>query len=142
MTTRGCPSQVKLNCFQGSQNLEATFVKQKRKLVHKSVFRFVEPLARHVERFDVSSKIEVLGSRFEKSRFLFGVFRGAPLKSESTFVHQRLIMFQKMWSQIFRARIGTSRQKSHYYNHLFSHILSKRECSQYKEEKYPGTLNE
>ena len=51
--------------------------------------------AEHVELFDLSSEIEGLGPRFEKSRCLFGLFRGAPLKSETTFVNQLSILFHK-----------------------------------------------
>ena len=45
--------------------------------------------------FDLSSQIEVLGARFEVSRFLFGMFQGAPRKSETSFVNQLLILFDK-----------------------------------------------
>ena len=82
--------------FRGApQQSETTLVKQNRKLVHKSGFRFWEAPSRHVELFEFSSEIEVLGPRFEKSRFLFGLFRGAPPKSETTFRNQRVILFHK-----------------------------------------------
>jgi len=64
-------------------------------LVHICGFRFLGTLAQHVERFDLSSEIEVLGPGFERSRLLFGLFRGTPPKSETTFVNKILILFHK-----------------------------------------------
>jgi len=77
------------------KNSETIFVKQNRKLVHKCSFRFLGLGAEHVELFDLSSEIEVLGPRFEKPRFLFGLFRGAPQKSETSLVNQLSILFLK-----------------------------------------------
>ena len=51
------------------------FVIQNRELVHKYVSRFYWRGADHDELFDQKRKIEVLGARFEVSRFLFGKFR-------------------------------------------------------------------
>ena len=51
--------------------------------------------AEYVELFDQKREIEVLGASFEVSRFLFGMFRAAPIKSETTIVNQLLILFHK-----------------------------------------------
>jgi len=77
---------------------ETTFVKQNRKLVYKCGLRFYWRGAEHVKRFDLSSVIEVLGPRFEKLRFIFGLFRGAPPKSKTTFVNQLSISFTNVVS--------------------------------------------
>ena len=45
--------------------------------------------------FRLNPRIQVLGARFEKSRFHFGLFPGAPQKSETTSATQLLILFQK-----------------------------------------------
>ena len=74
---------------------ETTFVKQKRKLVHQCGFRFYWRCAEHDELFDQKREIEVWGARFEVSRFLFGMFRGAPRKSKTTLVNQLLILFHQ-----------------------------------------------
>jgi len=74
---------------------ETTFLKQSRKLLQTCGFRFYQRASEHVELFDQKREIEVLGARFEVSRFLFGMFRGAPRKSETTFVNQLLILFHK-----------------------------------------------
>ena len=74
---------------------EAKFVQQNRKLVHKCGFRFYWHGAEHDEIFDQKRAIEVVGARFEVSRSLFCMFRGAPQKSESTFVNQLSILFHK-----------------------------------------------
>ena len=58
-------------------------------------FQISGRLARHVELFGLSSEIEVLGPRFEKSRFIFGLFRGTLPKSETSFENQLLILFHK-----------------------------------------------
>ena len=68
---------------------ETTFLKQNRKLVHKCGFKFYWRGAEHVELFNLFSEIEVLGPRFEKLRFLCGLFRGAPPKSETTVVNPK-----------------------------------------------------
>ena len=75
--------------FRGApQKFETTFVKQNRKLAPKSGFRFLGRASEQGPLFDLSSKIEVWG-------FLFGLLRGAPPKSETTFVHHLLILFHK-----------------------------------------------
>ena len=62
---------------------ENKFVKNNRKLIYKCGFRFYWHASEHDERFDQKREIEVLGARFEISRFLFGVFSGAPRQSET-----------------------------------------------------------
>ena len=81
---------------QGIQKFETTFVKQNRSLVHKCDFRFLGTLPGHIELSDLSSKIEVWRPRFKKSGVVFGLFPGAPLKSETISVHQLLILFPKI----------------------------------------------
>ena len=66
---------------------ETAFVKHNWKLFHKCGFRFDRLPSEQDQLFDLSSKIEVSGVRFEVSRFLFGTFRGAPRKSETIFVN-------------------------------------------------------
>ena len=74
---------------------ETTFVKQNRKLVHTCGFGFHWRGAKHVALFDLSSECEVLGPRLEKSRGFFEVFRGAPPKSDISFVSQLSILFHE-----------------------------------------------
>ena len=57
-------------------------------------FQILRALALHVKFSDLSSKIEGWGPRFEKSRFLFGLCRGAPPKSK-THVNQILILLHR-----------------------------------------------
>jgi len=74
---------------------KTTLVKQNKKLVHKCGFRFYWRGAEHVKLLDLSSEIEVLGPRIEKSRFPFGLFRGVHLQSETAFVNQLSILFHE-----------------------------------------------
>ena len=49
---------------------ETSFVKQNRKLVEQCGFRFLYHSAEHVQLFDQKREMEVVGARFEVSRFL------------------------------------------------------------------------
>ena len=62
-------------------------------LVYPSGFWFSGHALEQAENFAQIRDIEVLGPRFEKSRFLFGLFRRAPTHSETTFVNQLSILF-------------------------------------------------
>ena len=74
--------------FRGaSKKSETTFVKQNRKLVHKCGFRIFGRPSEQDEIFDQQREIEVLGTRFEFSRLLLGMFRGAARKSGITFMN-------------------------------------------------------
>ena len=79
----------------GSRKSEATFVKQNLKLVRECGVIFSGPPAELDEFVDLFSEIQVLGPQFEKSRFLFGLFRGPLQKSETTCVNQLLILFHR-----------------------------------------------
>ena len=82
--------------FRGaSVKSETGFVEQNGKLVQKCGFRFHRHPSEQGQIFDLSSEIEVLGVRSEVSRSLFGTFRGAPRKSEATFVNHLSILLHK-----------------------------------------------
>ena len=68
---------------RGVEKSEPTFVKQNRKLVQRSGFRFFRRPSEHVELFGLFSAIQVLGPRFEKSRFPSGLFRTRPRNLKS-----------------------------------------------------------
>ena len=80
---------------EASGKSETAFVKQNRELVQKSGFRYPRRPSEHDELFNLLSEIQVLGSRLEKSRFLFGLFRGATPKSKISLVNQLSILFHK-----------------------------------------------
>ena len=74
--------------FRGApQRSETMFVKPDGNSILKCGFRFSRRASEQGQLFDFPSKIEVLGPRFEKSRFVFGLIRGAALRFETTFVH-------------------------------------------------------
>ena len=71
-----------------SQNSDTTFVKQNLKLVRHCGFRFSRHPTHYVEHFAERQEIDVFWPRFEKSRLLFGMFRGDSQKSETTILGQ------------------------------------------------------
>ena len=73
---------------------ETTFVRNNYKLVRQCGFRFSGRASERAKCFAQIREIEVLAHSFEKSKFLFGVFRCAPTKSEITFVYQISMQFQ------------------------------------------------